>query len=39
MDVERLVEVMRWLDAARAPVLVQLTSPVYQRLKAAWDLP
>lgn len=39
MEVGRLVEVMRWLDAARAPVLVQLTSPVYQRLRAAWELP
>lgn len=39
MDVNRLVEIMRWLDAARTPVLVQLTTPVYQRLRADWDLP
>ena len=39
MDVDRLVEVMRWLDAARTPVLVQLPSVAYARLRAEWDLP
>ena len=39
MDVDRLVEVMRWLDAARTPVLVQLPDPVYHRLRADWELP
>ena len=39
MDAGRLVEVMRWLDAVRAPVLVQLPDPVYARLRTAWELP
>ncbi len=39
MDADRLVEVMRWLDWVRTPVLVQLPSPVYERLRADWELP
>ncbi len=39
MDIDQLVEVMRWLDAARTPVLVQLPDPVYTRLRSDWELP
>lgn len=35
-DVARL---LRWLDPAKAPVLVQLPEPVYRQVAAAWDLP
>lgn len=28
-----------WLDAARAPVLVQLPASMYRRLRTAWQLP
>jgi L,D-peptidoglycan transpeptidase YkuD (ErfK/YbiS/YcfS/YnhG family) len=30
---------VRWLDAGRTPVLVQLPRPAYQRLRTAWGLP
>lgn len=36
LEVERLI---RWLDAARKPVLVQLPRAEYQRLQAEWGLP
>lgn len=39
LDAERLIEVMRWLDQLRTPVLVQLPRPVYERLRSAWELP
>jgi D-alanyl-D-alanine dipeptidase len=39
MEADRLVEVMRWLDASRTPVLVQLPDAVYQRLRTTWELP
>lgn len=32
-------DVVGWLDAARAPVLVQLPRPVYERVSAEWRLP
>ena len=35
----RLAEVMAWLDAEAAPVLVQLPAEAYQRLGASWALP
>jgi D-alanyl-D-alanine dipeptidase len=34
-----LAEVVRWLDPARRPVLVQLTDAAYARRRAAWELP
>ena len=34
-----LLDVMRWLDPARHPLLVQLTSAEYARRKARWHLP
>jgi len=39
MDAGRLVELMRWLDPLRTPVLVQLPRSAYDRLRADWDLP
>jgi L,D-peptidoglycan transpeptidase YkuD (ErfK/YbiS/YcfS/YnhG family) len=35
-NVERVV---RWLDAAKHPLLVQLPEEEYRRLKTAWALP
>jgi L,D-peptidoglycan transpeptidase YkuD (ErfK/YbiS/YcfS/YnhG family) len=32
-------QLIAWLDAARAPVLVQLPQPVYARVGATWQLP
>ena len=34
-----LAEVVRWLDPARRPVLVQLTDAAYARRRAMWRLP
>jgi hypothetical protein len=34
-----LEELLRWLDARKRPVLVQLTEGDYARLRAAWRLP
>lgn len=39
MSKENMVTVIKWLDQARRPVLVQLPQAEYQRLKAAWSLP
>lgn len=39
MDANRLEALMRWLDAARHPALVQLPEAEYQRLRDAWTLP
>ncbi len=35
----RLEEILRWLDPALCPVLVQLAVEDRERLRAAWDLP
>lgn len=35
----KVLEVIRWLDDDRDPVLVQLPKEEYQRMKKAWDLP
>jgi D-alanyl-D-alanine dipeptidase len=35
----RLEEIVRWLDPAARPVLIQLPRAEYDRLRAAWDLP
>ena len=34
-----LAELVRWLDPARRPALVQLTDAAYARRRAAWGLP
>jgi D-alanyl-D-alanine dipeptidase len=34
-----LAELVRWLDPARRPALVQLTETAYARRRAAWGLP
>jgi D-alanyl-D-alanine dipeptidase len=34
-----LAELVRWLDPARRPALVQLTDEAYARRRAAWGLP
>jgi len=34
-----LETLMKWLDPARKPLLVQLPQPVYARLQKAWKLP
>jgi len=39
LDVNALVEIMRWLAPLRTPVLVQLPRQVYDRVRAEWDLP
>ncbi|PKL80356.1 MAG: hypothetical protein CVV27_00490 [Candidatus Melainabacteria bacterium HGW-Melainabacteria-1] len=39
MTREHMVEIVRWLDQARHPVLVQLPRSEYTRLQAAWGLP
>ena len=38
-DATRLEALMRWLDASRRPVLVQLPLAEYQRLQGVWRLP
>jgi Uncharacterized protein conserved in bacteria len=39
MDAGRLEALMRWLDASRRPVIVQLPAAEYERLRDAWKLP
>ena len=39
MSEKNLVEVIRWLDATRAPLLVQLPRPVYDQLRTTRNLP
>ena len=39
MAPEKMEEVLRWLDAGKAPLLVQLPEAEYQRLQAASGLP
>ena len=39
MERERLEELLAWLDPRKSPVLVQLPSHEYARLRAPWDLP
>jgi len=34
-----LLDTIRWLDADKSPVLVQLPVAEYRRLKAVWTLP
>lgn len=39
MSRANLEEILYWLEAARKPVLVQLTGPLYTSLKVKWQLP
>ena len=39
MEGQHLTHVIRWLQPASRPLLVQLPEAEYERLKAAWDLP
>lgn len=39
MDPAAMERLLRWLDPARAPVLVQLTASGYDALRAPWKLP
>jgi D-alanyl-D-alanine dipeptidase len=39
LEPAHLVDVMRWLDPLRTPVLVQLPRPVYDRVRGDWQLP
>src|SRR5262249_43138291 len=39
LDAGKLRETMLWLDRARRPMLVQLTSTEYARLRDSWRLP
>jgi len=39
MPQHELEHVIRWLDAAREPLLVQLPEPVFQAVREAWGLP
>lgn len=39
LDEQKLVSLLRWLDLASHPVLVQLTKADYQRLSKGWGLP
>ena len=39
MDAGELEALMRWLDARRRPVIVQLPAAEYERLRGAWSLP
>lgn len=39
MDAPDMLALLRWLDAAKAPVLAQLPRAEYARLRAAWGLP
>lgn len=36
---ERIQAILRWLDAAAEPVLVQLPQPAFEALRSAWGLP
>jgi hypothetical protein len=38
MPTERIREIVRWLDAAAEPVLVQLTEAAYEALRDPWKL-
>ncbi len=39
LDKRKLLETMKWLNAKRQPVLVQLPKEEYDRLKSKWGLP
>jgi D-alanyl-D-alanine dipeptidase len=39
MSERALIRVIRWLDPAKGPLLVQLPRPVYKTIAAEWNLP
>lgn len=39
MAQKNLLEIIRWLDPARHPLLIQLPEPIYNEWRAGWDLP
>ena len=39
LDEAALADIMRWLDRAKRPMLVQLTTREYERLRERWRLP
>ena len=39
MSPEVLTQIVRWIDAARDPVLVQLTEALYEKFAPDWNLP
>jgi L,D-peptidoglycan transpeptidase YkuD (ErfK/YbiS/YcfS/YnhG family) len=39
MASDQIQEILRWLDPALGPVLVQLPEPVFRGVRAAWGLP
>lgn len=39
MDSTKIEELLRWLDPADTPILVQLTESVYAKLSESWRLP
>jgi hypothetical protein len=39
MDAVKLEAIMRWLDPARRPMLVQLPASEIKRLARSWGLP
>lgn len=39
MESSQIEELLRWLDPAESPILVQLTKPSYLKLSESWGLP
>jgi len=39
MAPDNLLAILRWLDASKHPLLVQLPQPVYEKLRRPWALP
>lgn len=39
MKAEKMLDVLRWLDAKKRPTLVQLPQTEFERLRKAWGLP
>ena len=39
MSEKNIVDLIRWLDPASAPLLVQLPRPIYEELREKWRLP
>jgi D-alanyl-D-alanine dipeptidase len=39
MPQNQLVKIIRWLDPARRPLLVQMPQPVYNEMREKWNLP
>lgn len=39
MSEKNILEIIRWLDPSKEPLLVQLPRPIYDRLRKSWNLP